>query len=322
MNYSSCDSGRKSIDTKEVSVRRRSIIFALSFILVSSLAYAQASRTWVSGVGDDVNPCSRTAPCKTFAGAISKTASGGEIDALDPGGFGALTITKPITIDGNNWGSVLVSGGTSGIIVASSTAGEVILRNLSIDGIGQGLTGIRIIGTAAQRVRIEHVKVFNFTSDAVLISPNSPGTADVAIVDSSLLNSGPVGVDLQGTGGTALATLAMNNTLVTNSSTGIHVQIGNKAVIANCVITNNATWGLVADGANSTASIYSTVFAYNGTAVQSGQMGFGGAIVSLSKNQFIGNGTALVNSGSTLNSHQDNAIDGNLGSVPAGIGQQ
>src|SRR6266849_2728925 len=184
-------------------------------MLSSDPAHAQATRTWVSGVGDDANPCSRTAPCKTFAGAISKTASGGEIDALDPGGFGALTITKPITIDGNNWGSVLVSGGTSGIIVASSTAGEVILRNLSIDGIGQGLTGIRIIGTAAQRVRIEHVKVFNFTSDAVLISPNSPGTADVAIVDSSLLNSGPVGVDLQGTGGTALATLAMNNTLVT-----------------------------------------------------------------------------------------------------------
>src|SRR5205809_3368582 len=86
-------------------------------------AAAQATRTWVSGVGDDVNPCSRTAPCKTFAGAISKTATGGEIDALDPGGFGAVTITKSLTIDGTTgagFGSILASGG-SGVIVNVTT---------------------------------------------------------------------------------------------------------------------------------------------------------------------------------------------------------
>src|SRR5438874_4235243 len=110
-------------------------IFTFAF---ASIAQAQATRTWVSGVGDDVNPCSRTAPCKTFAGAISKTASGGEIDALDPGGFGAVTITKPITIDGGGGvvASVLVSG-TNGIVVTSGT-GTVILRNLRINGIGSG----------------------------------------------------------------------------------------------------------------------------------------------------------------------------------------
>ena len=86
-----------------------------AFVLVvaaTTMLSAQASRTWVSGVGDDVNPCSRTAPCKTFAGAISKTAAGGEIDALDPAGYGAVTITKAITIDGGGGqvASVLVSG--------------------------------------------------------------------------------------------------------------------------------------------------------------------------------------------------------------------
>ncbi len=81
-------------------------------LLWAGLAGAQASRTWVSGVGDDANPCSRTAPCKTFAGAISKTAAGGEIDALDPAGYGAVTITKGMTIDGGGGqvASVLVSG--------------------------------------------------------------------------------------------------------------------------------------------------------------------------------------------------------------------
>jgi len=101
---------------------------------LTSAAQAQASRTWVSGVGDDANPCSRTAPCKTFAGAISKTAPGGEIDALDPGGFGAVTITKAITIDGGGGqvASVLVSG-TNGIIVNATGPTDVVtLRNLRI----------------------------------------------------------------------------------------------------------------------------------------------------------------------------------------------
>ncbi|HWF67880.1 MAG TPA: hypothetical protein VN670_11270, partial [Acidobacteriaceae bacterium] len=89
-----------------------------ALLLMTSLATAQASRTWVSGVGDDANPCSRTAPCKTFAGAISKTAAGGEIDALDPAGYGAVTITKAITIDGGGGqvASILVSG-TNGVVI-------------------------------------------------------------------------------------------------------------------------------------------------------------------------------------------------------------
>jgi len=83
-----------------------------------AVAEAQATRTWVSGVGDDANPCSRTAPCKTFAGAISKTAPGGEINALDPAGYGAVMITKSITIDGGGTlASILASGGINGIVV-------------------------------------------------------------------------------------------------------------------------------------------------------------------------------------------------------------
>src|SRR5215472_3590084 len=112
------------------------LALAASALFVPGQASAQATRTWVSGVGNDANPCSRTAPCKTFAGAISKTAAGGEIDALDPGGFGALTITKSITIDGGGGqvASVLASG-TSGIVVAAGLTDVVTLRNLRINGI-------------------------------------------------------------------------------------------------------------------------------------------------------------------------------------------
>jgi len=106
----------------------------------------------VSGVGDDANPCSRTAPCKTFAGAISKTAAGGEIDALDPGGYGAVTITKAITIDGGGGqvASILASAGANGINVQAGATDVVTLRNLRINGVegtpsGGGLNGIRYL---------------------------------------------------------------------------------------------------------------------------------------------------------------------------------
>src|SRR5882762_8102495 len=103
--------------------KSRLVLNALTILVVtfaaSSFAHAQATRTWVSGVGDDVNPCSRTAPCKTWAGAISKTFINGEIDALDPGGYGTLAITKSITLDGgtgSGWGSTL-GAGTNGFTV-------------------------------------------------------------------------------------------------------------------------------------------------------------------------------------------------------------
>src|SRR6266568_8049492 len=103
----------------------RVLVPAILSIGIATIANAQASRTWVSGVGDDVNPCSRTAPCKTWAGAISKTAAGGEIDALDPGGFGGVTITKAITLDGTgNFASTLVSG-TNAIVVQAGVTDSV-----------------------------------------------------------------------------------------------------------------------------------------------------------------------------------------------------
>src|SRR3954465_633053 len=107
-----------------------------SLFCLAATANAQATRTWVSGVGDDANPCSRTAPCKTFAGAISKTAAGGEISVLDPGGFGVVTINKAITINGDGTLAGILSAGTNGIIVNAGVNDRVVIRNISINGIG------------------------------------------------------------------------------------------------------------------------------------------------------------------------------------------
>src|ERR1700712_1596076 len=100
---------------------------ALSFLVLAVLlaapAHAQATRTWVSGTGDDANPCSRTAPCKTFAGSVSKTAAGGEINVLDPGGFGAVTITKSLTISSEGFEAGVLVSGTNAIIVNAGSTG-------------------------------------------------------------------------------------------------------------------------------------------------------------------------------------------------------
>src|ERR1044072_2205140 len=106
---------------------------ALAVLLIANtLVYAQSDRTWVSGVGNDADPCSRTAPCKTFAGAYLKTNAGGEIDVLDRGGFGAITIGKSITIDGGDLSGGILAGGGNGIVVNTPASAVVTITNEAV----------------------------------------------------------------------------------------------------------------------------------------------------------------------------------------------
>jgi Right handed beta helix region len=156
------------------------MFFALALIVLAlpSIASGQATRTWVSGVGDDANPCSRTAPCKTFAGAISKTATKGEINCLDPGGFGGVTIGKALTIKCHyTEGGVLVSG-TNAIVVNAPSTDAVTLRGLDINGLGTGLNGIRII--SARSVKVLDSEIYGFTRDGIDEEPsNNPSKLGV-----------------------------------------------------------------------------------------------------------------------------------------------
>ncbi len=251
----------------------------LAFCAWSGSAQAQATRTWVSGVGDDANPCSRAAPCKTFAGAISKTAAGGEIDALDPGGFGVVAITKAITIDGGG-GQVasILSGASNGIIVNAGAGDIVTLRNIQINGTGVGPNGINYI--AGLGLIVEHCNISGFTGDGIRV-----GTA-------------------------AAANLTVHDTYITHNANGVHLAPTAGAVAGGFrdvrVEANSATGFLL--GAASAALIDQSSALLNATGITVNA----GALLFLGNSEVVGNGTGVnVVLGGTANSYKTNEINGN-----------
>lgn len=215
-------------------------------------ASAQATRTWVSGVGDDVNPCSRTAPCKTFAGAISKTATGGEINCIDAGGFGAVTITKSITIDGGESFASILAGGSNGIIVNAPAGSVVTIRNLSINGAGNtpGVNGIRFLG--GETLHVENCVIFGFNQNGILVEPAPAATQtfNVFVLDTVIRNCATVantgGILLKpGLNGTVNASLD-GVKLNQNKGTGLRAEVRSNATIRNSVISGNTSNGVLA----------------------------------------------------------------------------
>lgn len=290
----------------------RTWLFVLGFCTLSSAsAHAQqATRTWVSGTGDDANPCSRTAPCKTFAGAISKTAAGGEIDALDPGGFGALTITKAITIDGGagQVGSVLVSN-TNGLLIVAGSTDVVTLRNLSVDGIGSGLNGIRFISGRA--LHIENCRIFGFTQHGIDIEPTAGGS--VSVVDTISVNNAENGLNVVG-GARVFVTIdrsrfehngnfgvfaadfsrvTVRDSDASDNSVGFVAEANGGDVIiniANSTAGNNATTGIQAGGGGALSVVRLSGVSIFSNAVNGLVVGTNGSIVSFGNNYNSGNG--------------------------------
>src|SRR5687767_883741 len=194
-------------------------VLVTSFILaLATVAQAQATRTWVSGVGDDFNPCSRTAPCKTYAGAIIKTAKDGEISTLDPGGFGAVTITKSIYINGTHgagYGSilnVLVNGVTINITDAADVRKAVRLRALDINGASQGINGVNIL--AANNVWIEDSVIDgntgNGTTTGIGIRVATAASCNLFVSDT-MIHKNVTGIRVSTTSGFAVANIRNSN---------------------------------------------------------------------------------------------------------------
>ena len=209
---------------------------AVFIFLPATAAQAQANRTWVSGVGDDANPCSRTAPCKTFAGAISKTAPAGEINCLDSGGFGGVTITKQIAIVCNGViGGVLVAG-TNAITINAGAGDRVVLDGLDIEGLGaSSINGVNILQAGSVIIRNTSIRTF-FSATSAGVRVSSASKVRVVIEDSAIIGVND-GVRIESANG--LSSARLTNVLIVNASNaGVKVSVtGNIATISNVRIS-------------------------------------------------------------------------------------
>jgi hypothetical protein len=289
---------------------KRVLILSLLTLGISTFAHAQATRSWVSGVGDDANPCSRTAPCKTFAGAISKTASPGIINCLDSGSYGAVTITKSIVIDcTGNFGGILSSGG-QGIVVNALTTDNVILRNIDISGAGTTLGTNAVNVVQAKSVTLEGVSISQYsgaglrvsnTSNAIavhandtdiritafgaLVATTAPGTCQMEISNSKLIQNSNSGADIGGT--------------------------SNSFTLTRSVVANNVN-GILIEQTSTSAALESNSIVNNTSGVILGSGG-GAPTVRFSRNLITGNtGNGLTGAG-TSKCFGNNVIDGNSG---------
>ena len=299
-------------------------LFATALIaaLYATPSSAQATRTWVSGVGSDANPCSRTAPCITFAGAMGKTADKGEINCLDPGGFGTVTINKSITIDCNGTFGHILATGLNGVLV--NTAGvNVTLRNLSINGATTGSFGIRFLQGNSLTLENVHIANFNGALGAmgVLFAPNSANAT--LLVSNSVIRSNGIAPSTGGgivvqppvAGGTNALAVIHNSTVQRNGGSGILVNTANasatvtvrdstisnntrggvRSVATSAAITilervtlaSNSVAGISTENANSTVRISNSVVHANALGAQ--LLG-GGILRSYKNNDVIANG--------------------------------
>jgi hypothetical protein len=263
-------------------------VLAVAALLLPATALAQATRTWVSGVGDDANPCSRTAPCKTFAGAISKTAAKGEINVLDPGGFGGVTITKSITINGRgSLGGVLVSG-TNAIVVQAAATDNVTLRGLDINGLGTSLNGVRIL--SARQVTIEDLEIFGFTRDAIDFEPTNPN-ARLVVNDSYVhTNTGNAVLVAPANAGTGAKAKISRNTLQDNGCGVVATTFGPDPAFGFATNCGTATSASGVSAASEVTSVDNTIEFNGGAGVMSRGVG---AVNRVGRNEITGNGFGL-----------------------------
>ena len=304
------------------------LVIATFVLAFTSIAQAQATRTWVSGVGDDVNPCSRTAPCKTFAGAISKTAAGGEIDCLDPGGFGAVTITKSITLDGTGTFASILASLTTGITINAAATDVITIRGISINGFCNGLRGINIL--QAKAVNVEDCVIFRFAGNGIQ-STDADGLK-LNIRNTVIRDNTGDGINILAASG-GPARVSLQSVSFNGNTNGIHARSGATVSAFDSTFAGNSSAGVFADntvgGSFAVVRVQRSQITGNATGVQAGSgAGVAASVVEISQNLInfnSGNGVSVQTGGTvetfTNNDIQGNGTNGCPGCTGAGPGQ-
>jgi hypothetical protein len=285
----------------------RFLFCATILIGFSTAAFGQATRTWVSGVGDDANPCSRTAPCKTFAGAISKTADKGEISVLDPGGFGSVTCTKGITLNGTGTLAGILNAGTFGVQVNAPATSTIIIRDISINGAGTGTFGVRVL--AGQTVMVDHCWIYGQNSVSAGqgrgIDVAVGGVTNLKVINSVIENVNEDGIHLNSTGGQVNAMI--NNTEIMNClGDAIEAASNVRAAVSNSRIFLDGN-GLRTTGSNCLFNLDDLFISQVGIALQSSST----SAIRISDSIIAQNSTGISLGGGAIESFQGNSLIGN-----------
>ncbi len=297
---------------------------SLSALLLGALSaatslHAQVTQTWVSATGSDSNPCSRTLPCKTFAGALLNTAAKGRINVVDPGSYGTVTITKSVTIDAPEGFAEVLASGTNAIVISAAATDVVTLRGLTIDGNGTGLDGIQV--TSAKEVRIEGCTIQGFVNRGVIVN-NASGSINLHIRDTAIQNNtgasspaGNSGAVLLRPTGTASASAIIESSHFDQNTFGLRVEANSRATMSDSTASANTTFGVhaaLAIGSTMPANILleRVVITNNATGAQAEGSAF--ASVRLSNTMIISNSVGLssVSSGQIISS-VNNTVVGN-----------
>jgi len=295
-------------------------------LMASAPAHAQATRTWVSGVGDDANPCSRTAPCKTFAGAISKTAAGGEINCLDPGGFGTVTVIKSMTISCEGvTGGVLASGGINGVNFSAGVNDVLYLKGLDIEGINKstqvpGNNGISF--NTGKALHVEDCSIRDFNNNGITVV-TSTTNATFVVQRTTVWDNTASGIQVRPTGG-AIVTGTMEKISMNRNGNGLTVDgFGGTGGVNVSVRDSHANGNTVGVLATSTVGVSvmleASTFANNVTGLSAANAG---ATIRVGSSIITGSGTAV--NGANVLSYLNNQINGNAGGeainpVPGGL---
>ncbi|AFL90240.1 hypothetical protein Terro_4032 [Terriglobus roseus DSM 18391] len=290
-----------------------SFLVVATFAMSSAFASAQASRTWVSGVGDDVNPCSRTAPCKTFAGAISKTAAGGEIDALDPGGFGTVTITKSIVIDGGGQIGSILGSSTNGVNINAGAGDTVTLRNLTINGAGTGTNGVNV--TSVGSFALENVTITGFAT-GVNIAPAA--TAKAMLSRATTSGNSTAGLVAGGAGSSGLVKVTATDSVFSGTTAGSGVVAGSNSnvTIRNSVSSNNSGSGFAVTATGAAAQltlVNSTASSNGGPGLSVSGTASASAVARIVGSTILFNtGGISIGTGGFVGSYGDNELTGGI----------
>lgn len=281
----------------------KALLISVTILSLPFIAAAQATRTWVAGMGDDINACSRSQPCKTFAGAISKTSTGGEINTIDAGGYGTVVISKSITIDGTGGMAGVLSTGSNGIIINITSAGDsaktVRLRRLSLNGGGTGMDGIKIV--SAGQVFIDEVLVDGFTQNGVNLGASG---AYVSVTKSIVRNIRKFGFNLVPGGTAPSAMVSLDSTTVSTCEAGVYAGSGVVASIRDSSFQHNLI-GVSAEDAD--VAMVNCLVAHGGRGLMARARG----VIRISQVTVTRNDLGLVVTNGKIISFKNNIIHGN-----------